>query len=117
MASLGHNELKTPIPDPQNDVITRGPLVTSGFASQGPVTRSFDVNGWVNNRDAGDLRLHRAHYDVSVMILANTSHMYCTMMTHLGSCLKIQTLDKMDAILADDIFKCIFLNGNIRIAI
>ena len=25
-------------------------------------------NGWVNNRDAGDLRQHRAHYDVTVMI-------------------------------------------------
>ena len=42
--------------------------------SQRPVTRSFDVffdlhllNGWVNNRNTGDLRLHRAHYDVSVM--------------------------------------------------
>ena len=39
-----------------------------------PVTRSFDVffdlrwiNGWVNNRKAGDLRRHRAHYDVIVM--------------------------------------------------
>ena len=25
------------------------------------------IHGWVNNRDAGDLRLHRAHYDVTVM--------------------------------------------------
>ena len=25
------------------------------------------TNGWVNNRDAGDLRHHRAHYDVTVM--------------------------------------------------
>ena len=25
------------------------------------------TNGWVNKRDAGDLRRHRAHYDVSVM--------------------------------------------------
>ena len=24
-------------------------------------------NGWANNRDAGDLRRHRAHYDVTVM--------------------------------------------------
>ena len=24
-------------------------------------------NGWVNNGKAGDLRRHRAHYDVSVM--------------------------------------------------
>ena len=26
------------------------------------------INGWVNNREAGDLRRHRAHYDVTVMI-------------------------------------------------
>ena len=25
------------------------------------------LNGWVNNREAGDLRRHRAHYDVTVM--------------------------------------------------
>ena len=27
------------------------------------------INGWVNNRKAGDWRLHRAHYDVTVMLL------------------------------------------------
>ena len=25
------------------------------------------INGWVNNREAGDLRQHRAHYDVTVL--------------------------------------------------
>ena len=25
------------------------------------------INGWVNNREAGDLRRHRTHYDVPVM--------------------------------------------------
>ena len=37
--------------------------------------RSFDVfidlridNGWVNNGEAGDLRRHRAHYDVIIMM-------------------------------------------------
>ena len=25
------------------------------------------INGWVNNREAGDLRRYRAHYDVNVM--------------------------------------------------
>ena len=25
------------------------------------------INGWVNNREAGDLRRHRAHYDITVM--------------------------------------------------
>ena len=44
------------------------------FPTQRPVTRSFDfslicvsINGWVNNREAGDLRRYRAHYDVIVM--------------------------------------------------
>ena len=27
------------------------------------------INGWVNNRKAGDLRRHRAHYAVTVMVL------------------------------------------------
>ena len=30
------------------------------------------INGWVNNREAGDLRRYRAHYDVIVMQLYNT---------------------------------------------
>ena len=55
--------------------------VTGEFPSQRPVTRSFDVffdlrlkkNGWVNNRDAGDLRRHRAHYDVIVLLLTLVS--------------------------------------------
>ena len=48
--------------------------VTGEFPVQRPVTRSFDIfficawiNGWVNNCKAGDLRRHRAHYDVTVM--------------------------------------------------
>ena len=28
------------------------------------------IHGWVNNRDAGDLRRHRTHYDVIVMFCA-----------------------------------------------
>ena len=27
------------------------------------------INRWVNNREAGDLRLHRAHYDINAMLL------------------------------------------------
>ena len=29
------------------------------------------INGWVNNGEAGDLRRHRAHYDVTVMYWGN----------------------------------------------
>ena len=51
--------------------------VTGEFPAQRPVTRSFDLrmkNGWVNNGEAGDLRRHRAHYGVTVMVwyLAST---------------------------------------------
>ena len=46
------------------------------FPAQGPATRSSVIisficawiNNWVNNREAGDLRRHRAHYDVTVMM-------------------------------------------------
>ena len=49
-------------------------LVSSEFPAQRPVMRSFDgfficawINGWVNNGEAGDLRRHHAHYDVTIM--------------------------------------------------
>ena len=32
------------------------------------------INGWVNNREAGDLRRYRAHYDVTVMCLCSSCH-------------------------------------------
>ena len=45
--------------------------VPGEFPTQRPVTRSFDVyfdlHGWVNNGEAGDLRRYRTHYDVIVM--------------------------------------------------
>ena len=42
------------------------------FPAQRPVTRMFSlicawINGWVNNREAGDLRRQRSHNDVPVM--------------------------------------------------
>ena len=49
---------------------------TGEFPSQRPVTPSLDVffdlrlnlkNGWVNYREAGDLRRHRAHHGVIAM--------------------------------------------------
>ena len=53
--------------------------VTVEFPAQRPVTRAFGVsliwawiNGWISNREAGDLRLYRAHHDVTVMaVLGN----------------------------------------------
>ena len=32
------------------------------------------INGWVNNREAGDLRRHQAHCDVSVMYVGCNTH-------------------------------------------
>ena len=52
--------------------------VPGEFPTQRPVTWSFDVcfdlrpnNGWVNNREVGDLSHHRAHYDVNVMYISS----------------------------------------------
>ena len=54
--------------------------VAREFPSQRPVTRSFDVlfdlylnkRLTVNNREAGDLRRYRTHYDVTVMFCHNS---------------------------------------------
>ena len=32
------------------------------------------INGWINNRDASDLRRHRAHYDVTIMLQISIIH-------------------------------------------
>ena len=48
--------------------------VADEFPSQRPVTRSFDAffdlrlsNGWVNNRDAGDLGRYHVHYEITAV--------------------------------------------------
>ena len=59
--------------------------ITGVFPSQRPVTQSLDFfiwawkNGWVNIRNAGDLRHHRAHYDVTVM---NILQIYIMVLAH-----------------------------------
>ena len=52
--------------------------VSGEFPTQRPVTRSFDISlicawihGWVNNREAGDLKSHRVDYDATVMNLSS----------------------------------------------
>ena len=89
------------------------------------------ISGWVNNREAGDLRRQRAHYGVIVMVLASgtrslikqpQSHWSC--MT-LYSCVFLYTCIFLGIFVintlmprqngrhfADVIFKCIFLNEN-----
>ena len=64
--------------------------VSGEFHTQRPVTRSFDgffficawVNGWVNNREAGDLRRYRAHYDVTVTIQIIDTSVFCMVYTN-----------------------------------
>ena len=42
------------------------------------------INGWVNNREAGDLRRYRVHYNVTVMFVAgcpgdcHSDHFWCS---------------------------------------
>ena len=61
--------------------------VTGDFPAQRPVTHSFDVffdlrlNERLNNREAGDLRRHRVHYNVTVMKIVLYS-MYCTYLSY-----------------------------------
>ena len=63
------------------------------------------TNGWVNNRDAGDLRHHSVHYDVTIMQLwvvimpAHNEHMKAVLSTtwHLdqSSVFQMLTADKI----------------------
>ena len=74
------------------------PPVTGGFPSQKTVARSFDffffficawTNGWENNRDTGDLRRYRAHYDVTLMIclcLSAIPNGLCHRLNHFINC-------------------------------
>ena len=62
--------------------------VPGEFPTQRPVPWSFDVffdlrlmNDWVNNREAGDLRHYRAHYDVFVMKVHGVSIMFLVFWT------------------------------------
>ena len=64
--------------------------VTGEFPVQRPVTWSFDVffdlRGWVNNREASDLRRHHAHYDVIKMSnikLLQSFYIYWCVRIHL----------------------------------
>ena len=63
--------------------------VPGEFPTQRPVTRSFDVffdlrriNSRVNNREASDLRRHRAHFDVIIMLTGEPCGDYCE---HFGN--------------------------------
>ena len=71
------------------------------------------INDWINNREAGDLRRQRGHYDVIVM--STQSHFWLRWWLRKG----INTLRPRQngRHFADDTFKRIFLNENVRISI
>ena len=50
------------------------------------------INGWVNNREAGDLRRHRAHYDVIVVITTNVIYCFNYKGKHITPCYEIVIL-------------------------
>ena len=53
------------------------------------------INDWVNNREAGDLRRYRAHYDVIVMKLA---FIYCSIAhraSHQNNGIKCDALENL----------------------
>ena len=56
------------------------------------------INVWVNNRDAGDLRRYRAHYDVTVMFIDNMHvNIGCGMVIRKLECYKqVFSLTKTD---------------------
>ena len=70
------------------------------YAGNSPVTREFPhkgqwrgalmfssiyarINGWVNNREAGDLKRNRAHFDVTAMIDRCLGYMFCCMLNQV----------------------------------
>ena len=77
------------------------------------------TNAWVNNRDAGDLRRYRVHYDVTVM---GALAMGLTDCLYISVCQVEPVLNSLrprqsERHFADDIFMCIFFNENCCILI
>ena len=50
------------------------------------------INGWVNNHKAGDLRRHRAHYDIIVIIWWQ----YCMPEIHFNSFTRVISLPALE---------------------
>ena len=76
------------------------------------------TNGWANNGDAGDLRRHRAHYDV---IYISTSHQWYnnSNAAHNTAVCILNTLRprQNSSHFAAYILKCILFNQKVRISI
>ena len=82
-------------------------LVTGEFPSQRPVARSFDVfldlrlnKRLSNNRDAGDLRRHHPHYDITSMTKAYSFQNRCKeIMVEKKIVNIVHTINKFSAII------------------
>ena len=77
------------------------------------------INGWVNNREAGDLWRHHAHYDVTVM--CNEILLCSNAVKYIRCSFEIMSLThppgQNGCHFADDIFRCIFVNKKFCILI
>ena len=53
------------------------------------------INGWANNREAGNLRRHRAHYDITVMsrTLPLISGSFASSVNHGPACPQLTSID------------------------
>ena len=84
---------------------------------------SARINGWVNNREAGDLRRYRTHSDVIAMNwrhMAQFSHheWKCSRDPFVTSIMfNTLSLRRNGRHFIDDTFKRVFMNENIRISI
>ena len=77
------------------------------------------INGWVNNREAGDLRRHQAHCDVIVMMLYSMIYILFDALFCCGYIISFNILwpGGNSWHFTDNIFKCIFLNEDLWISI
>ena len=67
------------------------------------------INGWVNNREAGDLRRHRAHYDVIVITVRHKQQFH----TVLSSDFQCNSTDK--SLISCHNYQNVFVDKNIYI--
>ena len=73
------------------------------------------INGWVNNSEAGDLRRHRAHYDVIVMCTISSMVLDETYAAYIVTSFLLSNVTHWGPDKIAAIFKCIFLNENVWI--
>ena len=72
------------------------------------------TNGWVNNRDAGDLRRYCVHYDVTVMIRrlhqVSQRHQSLMLIPNFRTCLLLLLLSRYFVVLNYHVYFCTMIN-------